>query len=106
MIRYENGLNTFIIGNQDEPYPCINLSVNGDLANIMYLPNEDHPGYQSINDNNGLDTNLTTKFCMGYVTELFDISNRYVISFSKAYETAIEFFETSTMPRCIEWYEL
>lgn len=105
-IRYGDGLNTFIMGNQDEPYPCLNLSVNGDLANVIYLSKGDHPGYQSIGINNGLDMNLTTMFCMGSVTELYAFSNKYVISFAQAFEVAIEFFETGRMPKCIEWFEL
>lgn len=107
MIRYGAGLNMFIIGSDDDqPYPCLNVGVNNQYANVVYLPNDDSAGFQSLATDINLDLNQNTMFCMGFVTELFECSNEYVISFEKALDAAIEFFQTGMKPTCIEWLEL
>ena len=85
MIRYGACLNTFILGLDDgRPYPCLNISVNNKYANIVYLPDDESAGSQSIGNGTDLKLNESTNFCMGFVTELYECSNEYVVLFEQA----------------------
>ena len=107
MIRYGACLNTFILGLDDgRPYPCLNISVNNKYANIVYLPDDESAGSQSIGNGTDLKLNESTNFCMGFVTELYECSNEYVVLFEQALKAALEFFETSARPTCINWFDL
>lgn len=103
MIRNKNGLNMFIVGKENDPYPCLNILVNNDWANVNYFQTCNSAGFQCVNSCKPKRQGVTI-FCIG--SELQECSNEYVIPFSHALKAAKEFYETMTKPICLKWFEL
>ena len=104
MIRFDGKHNHFwIAGN--ERYPCLEVLVNGELSSLIYYP-EESCCMQSIGGTLGLNIEENTLFCQGFVTELCEIANEFVIPFSKALEATKEFYLANCQkPSDINWYE-
>jgi hypothetical protein len=86
-------------------HPAMSILVNGDLAYVGYFQKENHPGFVSVGSLLSDKPNKTTVFFMR-PTEKIWIDNDAVIPFSDALKAAQEFSISTTMPKCIQWFEL
>ena len=104
-IRFGNGANEFWISG-DEDVPCLAVLVNNDYSNLTFIPDDGHPGFQSIGMNTDLQPQGVTVFYTNTPDEEIEVYNDAVIPITKALEAVKEYFTTSKMPSCIEWCEL
>ena len=90
----------FWLGEKDSPVMVIHT--NGDLAYLHYFPANDHPGFQAVGDKaaNG-EVTFTQE---GEVD--FSMPLAVVVSVNQAYQAATAFFQSPSLPSCIEWTEL
>ena len=104
-IRYGKGANEFWIYGENR-YPCLSIMVNCEYAYLHFFPEHKHPGFQSIGMNTDLPEGEMSIFYTNTIDEEIEIINDAVIPFSTAVTAAKEFFITSELPKCIEWFEL
>lgn len=98
--------NSFWLSHDREKYPSISLLVKGDLATVTYFPHDDHPGFTSVGNIEGLDPDGVTVFYLDSPTQEQEVLNASVVPFSTALEVAKEFFRSKELPRAIKWFEL
>ena len=82
----------------------LTILINGDLAYLWYAPNEGHPGFNSVGIDPGNWKDQITFSQEGQGD--FSMGHAVVLHVERAYQVAAEFFETHSLPRCIEWTEL
>ena len=104
--RDHAGMNSFWLSHGTEKFPAINMMVNGDLAYLLYFPDDDHPGYASVGNLPHLPRGGITNFFHDPGGEPFDILNEAVVPFSDAMKVAHEFAVSKQMPKCIPWNSL
>ncbi len=103
--KHENNSNEFELRGNEE-YPFMTILVKGEWACVHFFENEDDCGHYAYSDKKVLDEDGYTTFYMGSATSETEISNQLVIPFSTAINVAKEFFTTSEMSKCVEWFEL
>jgi hypothetical protein len=103
--RHGNGINAFWLSHGSKLHPVMSILVKGDLAYVLYIPNEDHPGFASVSELPAARPHETSIF---FVTpnEKAWILNGAVVPFSDALKAAQEFAVSATIPRSIGWFEL
>jgi hypothetical protein len=79
--------------------------VKGDLAAVHYLPKDQEPGFVSVANVRGPRPDETSIFFIG-PTEKIWVRNDAVVPFSDALKVAQDFSISTTMPNCIQWFEL
>jgi hypothetical protein len=104
--RDNAGMNSFWLSHGTEKFPAINIMVNGDLAYVLYFPEERHPGYASVGNLSHLSRGGITNFFHDPGGEPFDIRNEAVVPFSDAMKVAQEFSTSKHLPKCIPWNSL
>lgn len=82
---------------EDGGYPCLGLIIAESEASVNYFERE--AGYMSVSLG---DTTRDDTIESGQ----FDVAGYQLITVKKALECALEFFDTKTEPKCIEWEEL
>lgn len=103
--RTMKGVNEFIIST-DEPFPYIIMSVKENYACLSYFRGEDDAGYSSIGTEHILDEDGISIFYTNTEDEEIEVANYLIITFEKAVSAIKEFFNTKSLPKCIEWEEL
>jgi len=103
--RHGNGINSFWLSYGAELYPAINILVKRDLASVHYLPEDQDAGFVSVAKVLGARANETSIFFIG-PTEKIWVVNHQVVPFSDALKVAQEFAISTTLPKCIQWFEL
>ncbi len=102
-IRVNDQVNEFWIGMEEEPYPCLCVSVNGEKAHVQYFEEAGEPGIQAIgNDNSG-------EMCVFYTntpTEKIEIEKQFVITINQAIDIVEFFYRTKELTNEVQWYEL
>jgi hypothetical protein len=101
--RYENDATEMWLYPSDDARPALGIFASGHLADVHYLPSEEHPGFRALGGE-GLDRAGTTTFYMGSEPQI--VPNRFVVPFSNALDAAREFLRTGERPGCLEWLEL
>jgi len=104
--RYGSGRNGFWISHGKEIHPCMSLLVNGELSTVLYLPEEDHPGFASVGRIDGLDRIGFTTFSYDTLKQEQEFINSQVIPFASALLAAKDFLAMKALPKSIEWDEL
>jgi hypothetical protein len=104
--RYGPGVNGFWLSHDNDKYPAISLLVKGDLATLLYVPRESHPGFTPVGRVADLDKKETTTFSVDTIEQEMEISNKAIVLFSTALSVAKDFFTSKELPRSIEWVEL
>ena len=99
ILECATGLNEILIF-EDEDYPYLAISVNGERAVVHYFSSEQCGPYQSV----GNEIDGTTKLLAG--GEMWFAPNRAVIPLLSAIECAKQFLMEKQLPSCIEWGEL
>jgi hypothetical protein len=103
--RHVGGTNSFWLSHGAELYPAINIMVKGDLAAVHSLPKDQEPGFVSVANVRGPRPDETSIFFIG-PTEKIWVRNDAVVPFSDALKVAQDFSISTTMPNCIQWFEL
>ncbi len=93
-----------------EPFPWLSILINDSLACLHYFPVEGHPGFQS-QAGSGLPptaTDETVHFLQssGSEGDSFDLPLSVAVPVELALLAAQQFFDTSALPNCIQWWEL
>jgi Immunity protein Imm1 len=105
--RYGNEVNAFSINRGGNLLPLLHILVNKAYAYMLYFPNEDgHPGFHSVGDLPELDPNQDTTFFVDRIDEPEVFPNFAVIALADALAAAKEFFASTALPQCVEWFEL
>lgn len=88
-------------------YPVLCVLTNQTYAYVHYFESEGEPGVQSISNNRiNLEEDGMSIFYTNTDKEEVAVENRYIIDIEKAIEIVKEFYNSKTLPRCIEWEEL
>ena len=88
-------------------YPVLCVLTNKTYAYVHYFEREGEPGVQSISNNRtNLEEGGMSIFYTNTDKEEVAVENRYIIDIEKAIEIVKEFYNSKTLPRCIEWEEL
>jgi Immunity protein Imm1 len=105
--RYENEVNAFWINRGGNRVPLLLILVNKAYAYMFYFPSEDgHPGFHSVGRLPELDPDQDTIFFMNRIEEPEGFPNFAVIELADALAAAKEFFASTALPQCVEWFEL
>lgn len=104
-VRTKKNVNEFIISSESY-FPYMVMSVKNDYACLNYFWEDNNPGYSSIGDGTDLDEDGISIFYTNTDEEEIEVANYSIMSVSKAVMAVKEFFETGTLPKCIEWEEL
>ena len=104
--RHGAGRNGFWLSHGSDKSPAINIMVVGDLAYVLYFPDDQHPGFSSIGTVPGLSVGGVTSFFPDDTHETFEILNDSVVRFEDALKVAQEFAVSPTLPKSIQWLEL
>lgn len=104
--RFGDDVNEFWITDNESENPCLVILINKAIANLTYFPEDGHPGFQSFENENGLDSNGYSIFYTNTPEEEIEISNEMVVPVELALKTAKEFFESMEMPTSIKWMNL
>lgn len=91
-------MNGFWLSHDSDKYPTLVLLVNGELATLLYVPRESHPGFTPTGGIEGLDKNGTTTFSIDTAEQETKIWNQQVVAFSTALSVAKEFFDSKELP--------
>ncbi len=100
------GRNGFWLSHGSNKSPAINIMVMGDLAYLLYFPEDKHPGFSSMGTVPGLRPEGVTSFFPDDTDETFEILNNSVVRFEDALKVAQEFAVSPTLPKSIQWLEL
>jgi hypothetical protein len=103
--RTEKGVNEFIIYG-DKYFPYLVMAVNDNYASLSYFWKDNNPGFSSIGSDTNLDEDGVSIFYTNNDKEEIEVANYSILPFSKALTVIKEFFETMSLPKCIEWEEL
>jgi hypothetical protein len=103
--RHGAGRNAFWLSHGSNGFPAINIMVIGDLAYMLYLPKERHPGFASIGTLPDLRSGGDTSFFPSDADEPLEIMNEAVVRFSDALKAAQEFAVSPALPKSIQWSE-
>jgi hypothetical protein len=103
--RHRGGINAFWLSHGTEEFPTIGILVKGDLANVHYIPRDREAGFASVARVPGPKPDETTIFFVR-PTEKIWVRNDAVVPFSDALKVAQEFAVSTTLPKCIQWFEL
>jgi hypothetical protein len=103
--RHGIGINAFWLSHGSKLHPVISILVKRDVAYVLYIPNEDHPGFASVAKLPVARPDETSIFFVS-PNEKAWILNSAVIPFSDALRAAQEFAISPTMPKSIQWFEL
>ena len=105
--RDPRGGAVFWIQTDDKEYPVFGIRASGDVADVHYLPGDDHPGFRCIGSG-GLSvegmTTLVFEGCQPWSGE--ETMTMFIVPFETALSTAKEFFSSARMPESVEWFEL
>jgi len=82
------------------------LLAKGDLATLLYVPSDGHPGFVPKGKVEGLDKEKFTTFSVDSVDQELEVLNGQVIDFSTALSAAKNFFALNKLPKSIQWDEL
>jgi hypothetical protein len=105
--RYGNEVNAFWINCGRNLLPLLLILVNKAYAYMFYFPDEDgHPGFHSVGHLPKLDPDQDTTFFMNRIEESEVFPNFAVIALNDALAAAKEFFASTALPQCVEWFEL
>jgi hypothetical protein len=103
--RHGGGINSFWLSHGAKKFPAIGILVKDDRAYVHYFPKDREPGFASVSNVIGPSPNETSIFFVRR-TEKAWVRNGAVIPFSDALKVAQEFSISTTMPNCIQWFEL
>jgi hypothetical protein len=98
------GLGSFLLAEKDGSFPMLAVAVDGELATLMYFPQEDDPGWRSLGSILGQQGE--SLFCLQGPGLKEPVPNRFVISYSQAVGAAKEFFRVRRLPSSVSWLDL
>jgi hypothetical protein len=105
--RDGRGGGLFWMSDEGSANPCLAIRVSGDLCDVHYFPDDNHPGFRCLGGQdlppNGR-TNFVYEGCDPYAGE--ETENEFVVAFSTALAVAKEFFRTKQMSCSVQWFEL
>jgi Immunity protein Imm1 len=104
--RFEGNVNEVLLASGKNAFPLLAILIRENMASINYVPGDKEAGFTSIGGNLGLPPDGMTIFAMGDPSEEIAVSNRSIVTFTKALEAAKEFFRTKQLPKSIRWLEL
>ncbi len=104
--RHGGERNGFWLFHGPDKFPAMSIMVVGDLAYLLYFPNDEHPGFASTDAVPGLSPGGVTTFYPDDSNETFEIFNDSIVRFADALKVAQEFAISPALPKSIQWYEL
>jgi len=105
--RDSRGGAIFWLSPDDKKFPHLGIRVSGDVADVFFLPEPEHPGFRCLGGEGlptGGSTKLVYKGCDPADGE--ESPNEFIVPFSKACSVAVDFFLTERRPETVEWFEL
>jgi hypothetical protein len=106
--RDSKGGGQFWISAMDDRFPCLALRVSGDLADVHYFPEEGHPGFRCLAEQDLLDERDAIPFvyCGCDPASGEEVPREFVVPFMVALAVATEFLSTRQLPEAARWLEL
>lgn len=87
----------------EQPYPYIDVCINGEYAAVNYFQNEADRVWVSYNDKNTKEVTFDCFFTAG---SEWKAAADVVIALNDAFSCIREFLDTYERPTCIQWLEL
>lgn len=103
--RYGDDVNEFWITCDNQENPCLAILVNKEFANVTYFPDAESLGLQSVGIPGDFNPDEFSVFYTNTPEEEIEVSNSAIITFDEALQVALDFFQNSKLPNCIEWSE-
>ncbi len=105
--RHAAGFNSFWLSHGAREYPKLSLLVSGELATLLYLPDDGHPGFRSVGAVPSLSSQGMSRFSISSNSaDDVEVLNNAVVSWPTALKAAKEFSLSAELPPSIEWFEL
>ena len=103
-----NGVNEFLIAQNNNMYPYLTVLINGLYANVTLVSSEESAGFEAFSDDTKMDFDPDgiSIFYTNTPSKEIEISNDYVIPKNLAIQIAKEFVDTGNLSDCVEWDEL
>lgn len=107
--RDSRGGAQFWLSDTSNGFPCLLMVVSGDQSYVIYLPEEEHPGFRCLRPDDGQpaadgSTNFVWEGCDPFSGE--QVPNQFVIPFSAALRAAHAFDDKRSLPDDFLWFEL
>lgn len=105
--RDDRGGAIFWLAPDEEHYPKLAIRVSGDLADVMYFPQDGHPGFRCVGGDGLPEDGFTTLVYPGCEPSTGEKEpNEFIIPFGTARSVAKEFLRSKRMSEVVSWFEL
>jgi hypothetical protein len=105
--RFGDGFNEYSFFDEHLEYPRLTVLANRELAAVYYFPEEGHPGYVSVGNDDRRDSGDLQAFRASTPGEEIFVPVEAVVPVSVARTATEQFFISSShLPSALEWREL
>jgi hypothetical protein len=88
-------------------YPLLCIRVGGDVADVLFYPEEGHPGFRCLGGVGLPKGGMTTLMYEGCDPADGDVElNRFIVPFAEACAIATDFFREGRMSESVSWLDL
>ena len=105
--RDDRGGGAFFLAPDQEEYPLLLIRISGDVADVQYYPQDEHPGFRCLGGDGlpeGGTTRLVYEGCDPADGE--EEHNDFIVPTKTALAVAREFFGSQQLPKSVLWFEL
>jgi hypothetical protein len=97
----------FFLEPDDADYPLLCMRVSGDVADIIFYPADDHPGFRCLGGDGLPEGGMTTLVYEGCDPgDGEEEPNRFIVPFAKARAVAMDFLRDWRMSEAAFWLDL
>jgi hypothetical protein len=105
--RIEDRFNSFWLRHDDEEFPTLSILVRDNLTVLYYIPQEFEAGFRSVGSSQEVEAGGHTTFSISRNSgDDVVVTNDALIPFREALSAAKEFYCSSSLPGCVNWFGL
>ncbi len=105
--RDHRGGGIFWLAHDTGQFPRLAIRISGNVADVIYFPQDGHPGFRCLGGHGLPEGGLTTLVYQGCDPASGEqVSNKFIVPFETAYSVAKEFFRSKQMTGSVSWFEL
>ena len=97
----------FFLEPDDASYPLLCMRVSGDVADIIFYPEDGHPGFRCLGGEGLLEGGWTTLMYEGCdPSDGEEEPNQFIVPYVKARAVASDFLRDLKMSEAVSWLDL
>jgi hypothetical protein len=97
----------FWLSPENAEHPLLCIRITGDLADVIFFPEEGHPGFRCLGGEGMLEGEYTTLVYEGCDPRAGEETpNEFIVPLSTAYSVASEFLRSERRSEAVSWLEL